>query len=49
MILEEIEAEKIMNIIVRRVLRLGDFLQNHRSFALDLLALEARVKKYVAQ
>ncbi len=49
MILEEVEIEKIMHIIVRRIFRLGNFLKNHRSFALDLLGLETRMEKNIGQ
>src|SRR6185295_13805460 len=49
MILEEIDAEKIMDVIVRGVLRLRDLLQDYRSFALDFLGIETGVEKDIAE
>ena len=48
MILEEIDAEQIVDVIVRRIFRLGDLLQNHRALALDLLGIETRMEKNIA-
>ena len=47
MILEEIEAEQIVNVIVRRVFGLRHLLKNHRAFALDLVGIEARMEKNI--
>src|ERR687891_420014 len=49
MILKKIEAKKIVDIIVRSIFRLGNLLQDHRSFALDLFPFEFRMKKDVGQ
>ena len=49
MILEKVKTEKIMDVIVRRIFRLGDFLEDDRSFALDLVAIENRMEKNVGQ
>ena len=49
MILEEVEAEKIMHIIVGGIFRLGDFLQDHRAFALDLFGIEIGMEKNIGQ
>ena len=49
MIFEEVDTEKIMDIIVRGVFRLGDFLQDHRALALDLLGVETRMEKNIAE
>ena len=49
MILEEVEAEEVVDVIVRGIFRLGDFLEDDRPFALDLVGIENRMEKNVRQ
>ena len=49
MILEKVKAEKIMDVIVRRIFRLRDLLKDNGPFAFDLVAIENRMKKNVCQ
>ena len=49
MVLEKIDTEKIVNVIVRGIFRLGNLLQDHRALALDFLGIETRVEKNIAE
>src|SRR5258705_10729498 len=49
MILEEIEIEKIMYIIVRRIFRLGNFLKDLISFAFDFLSFATYMEEQICQ
>ncbi len=49
MIPEEVEVKKIVDIIIRSVFRLRDFLENHGALALDLFGVETGMQENIAQ
>ena len=46
---EKVQPEQIVHVIVGRIFRLRNLLQDHRSLALDLVRVEGRMKKNVGQ
>ena len=49
MIFEKVETEKIVDIVIRSIFRLGNLLQDDRSLPLDFLSVETRMKKNIGQ
>src|SRR4030095_4053588 len=49
MVFKKVETEKIVNVVIRSVFRLGNLLQDDRSLPLDLLSVETRMKKNIGQ